>query len=61
MVRNAGKSLWISIEEGNFDDWIKKADKIVKRYGADGLYLLFPVTELEIAEELIRKAEMDWR
>ncbi|HRU32710.1 MAG TPA: trimethylamine corrinoid protein 2 [bacterium] len=61
MVRNAGKSLWISIEEGNFDDWIKKADKIVKRYGADGLYLLFPITELEVAEELIRKAEMDWR
>lgn len=61
MVKKAGKSLWISLEEGKFDDWVKKADKIVKNFGSDGLYLLFPVMELEEAKELIKKAEMDWR
>ena len=61
MVKKSGKSLWISIDEGDFGDWVRKADKIVKRYGADGLYLLFPVMDLEPARELIKKAEMDWR
>ena len=40
-VKAAGKSLWIMLEEGSTDELIDKADKLVKRYGRDGLYLLF--------------------
>lgn len=61
MVKKAGKSLWISINEGDFDEIVRKADRIVKRYGTDGLYLLFPAMDLEPAKELIKKAEMDWK
>lgn len=61
MVKRAGKSLWISITDGDYDDWIRKADRIVKRYGPDGLYILFPIMDLEPARELIKKAEMDWK
>lgn len=61
MVKKAGKSLWISINDGDFDEIVRKADRIVKRYGSDGLYLLFPTMDLEPAKELIRKAELDWK
>lgn len=60
MVKKAGKSLWISIDGGSFDEIVRKADRIVRRYGSDGLYLLFPEMDLEPAEELIKKAEKDW-
>jgi 5-methyltetrahydrofolate--homocysteine methyltransferase len=59
-AREAGKSLWIKIEDGNFDDWIKKAENLVKRYGASGLYLLFPEMEMEMARELLKRAEENW-
>lgn len=59
-VRESGKSLHISIYDGEFRDWVKKADKLVKRYGNDGLYLLFPVMTKEQAQELLEKAESDW-
>jgi hypothetical protein len=59
-VRNAGKSLWISICDGTVEDWIKGASKIVKAFGSQGLYLLFPVMEEEDAKRLIATAEDHW-
>jgi len=61
MVKKGDKSLWVSIEDGSFDDWVEKADKLVKRYGSDGLYILFPIMEIEMAQELLKKAEKDWK
>jgi 5-methyltetrahydrofolate--homocysteine methyltransferase len=60
-VKKANKSLWISLENGGLEDWIKKSDKLVRRYGSDGLYLLFPIMEEEEALRLIDKAERDWK
>jgi 5-methyltetrahydrofolate--homocysteine methyltransferase len=59
-VRQAGKSLWIRIYSGNFSDWIRGADRIVKKYGSRGLFLMFPGMSLEEAEKLLDHAEKKW-
>ncbi len=59
-VKKAGKSLWIDISDGEFDDWVAGADRLIKRYGPDGIYFLFPDMTLPQAEQLIEKAERDW-
>jgi 5-methyltetrahydrofolate--homocysteine methyltransferase len=59
-VRNAGKSLWISLSDGKLEDWIKGADKIVKAFGNQGLYFHFPIMEEEDAKRLIATAEDYW-
>ena len=42
-VRAAGKSLWISLEDGGPEDWALSAQRLVKRYGPAGLYFIFPI------------------
>ena len=58
----ANKSLWIifSAKNGRFEDWVDAADQIVKRYGPEKLYFLFPVMSEKEAETLMVKAERDW-
>ena len=41
-VHDAGKGLWIALQDGSPDDWARSAKRLVKRYGAAGLYILFP-------------------
>lgn len=57
----ANKSLWIMLSDGKLNDWIDSADKLVKRYGPEKLYLLFPVMEEEDATKLLEKANTDWK
>lgn len=59
-VRDAGKSLWVEIHDGGLEDWVQTADRLVKRYGAGGLYLLFPDMEAKEAEELMLVAQRQW-
>ena len=43
-----------------FNNWVENADKLVKRYGPDGLYFIFP--EMSEAQALQPgKAERDWK
>lgn len=56
----SGKSLWIMFSQGEFNDWITKADNIVKRYGPEKLYFLFPLMEEEDAFRLLEKADSEW-
>ena len=44
-VRAAGKSLWIAVSDGGPGDWVQSALRIVKRYGKDCLYFIFPTFE----------------
>lgn len=60
-VRAAGKSAWAWVEDGGFDDWLRTADRFVSRYGAAGVYLLFPEMTEAKAERLIAYAEAHWR
>lgn len=56
----ANKSLWIMFSDGGINEWINSADKLVKRYGPQRLYFLFPVLAEDDALRLMKKAEKDW-
>ncbi len=56
----AGKSLWIKVYTGTFDEWIERVDKLVKRYGSNAMFLFFPTMSKEEGEKLIRYAEEHW-
>lgn len=59
-VRKAGKSLWIKVYSGEFEDWIKNVDRIVQKYGSHSLFLLFPEMSMKQAEYLLDYAEKNW-
>ncbi|SCP99312.1 uroporphyrinogen decarboxylase/cobalamine-independent methonine synthase family protein [Anaerobium acetethylicum] len=56
----AGKSLWVKVYSGEFEDWIKNVDRIVERYGSHSLFLFFPEMSLEQADTLIAHADQYW-
>jgi len=60
-VRAANKSLQINLYDGDFNNWVENADKLVKRYGPDGLYFIFPEMSEAQALQLMEKAERDWK
>ena len=53
-VKEAGKALWIMLYDGSADDWLAGAEKLIKRYGTDGLYLNFPVMNQADANHILR-------
>jgi 5-methyltetrahydrofolate--homocysteine methyltransferase len=59
-VRKAGKSLWIRVYSGEYPDWIRGADRIVKKYGSRGLFLMFQHMSQAEAEHLIEYADKNW-
>jgi len=59
-ARRAGKSLWIKVYSGEFDDWIAGVDKLVRRYGSNALFLHFPEMPRSKAEELLAYASKNW-
>jgi 5-methyltetrahydrofolate--homocysteine methyltransferase len=59
-VRRAGKSLWIQVYSGEYDDWIRGTDRIVKKYGSRGLFLMFPHMSRPQAENLLDYAGKHW-
>lgn len=56
----AGKSIWVKVYSGEFEDWIKNVDRIVKKYGSHSLFLLFPEMSMEQAIYLLDYAEKNW-
>jgi 5-methyltetrahydrofolate--homocysteine methyltransferase len=60
IVRRARKSLWIRMHDGGFDQWLARSDRLVDRYGPDGLYLLYPAMTEDQAERLVTHAENHW-
>ena len=59
-ARAAGKQLWVKVYSGEFDDWIRNTERIVKKYGSKGLYLFFNDMPLKQAEELVAYGEKNW-
>lgn len=60
-VINAGKSLWCMLTEDNLLKNVEHADRIVKRYGCKGVYLLFPVMDEDDAYNLLSRADKEWK
>ena len=59
-ARAAGKSIWVKVYSGGFDDWIKNVDRLVKRYGSHSLFFHFPEMSLKQAEKLLSYADEHW-
>ncbi len=61
-IKNSGKALWINFEGiQDYHEMVAVADKIVKRYGIDGLYLPFPEMSKAEADSLMLHAEQQWK
>ena len=56
----SGKSIWVKVYSGEFEDWIRNVDRIVKKYGSHSLFLLFPEMSMEQAVYLLDYAEKNW-
>lgn len=57
----AGKSIWVKVYSGNFEDWIKNVDRLVQKYGSHSLFLLFPEMSRRQADTLLQYAEEHWK
>lgn len=60
-ARKAGKSIWIKLYTGGFEDWLQSAHRLVMRYGSHSLFLHFPEMSAAEADRLIAHAEKHWR
>lgn len=60
-ARRAGKSLWIKVYSGEVDDWIRNADRLVRRYGSHSILFYFNPMPLKDAEKLLAYAEEHWK
>ncbi|MDR3145280.1 MAG: hypothetical protein LBU21_03305 [Treponema sp.] len=60
-VRRAGKSLWVKVYSGGFDDWLRGAERIIRKYGSRGLFLMFPPMSLAEAERLLDYGGKHWK
>ncbi len=56
----AGKSIWVKVYSGEFEDWIAHVDRLVKKYGSHSLFLLFPEMSLQQAVYLLDYADKNW-
>ena len=56
----AGKSIWVKVYSGEFEDWIRNVDRLVKKYGSHSLFLLFPEMSMEQAAYLLDYADRNW-
>lgn len=56
----AGKSIWVKVYSGEFEDWIKNVDRLVQKYGSHSLFLLFPEMSHQQAEYLLDYADQHW-
>ena len=56
----AGKSIWVKVYSGGFEDWLRNVDRIVQKYGSHSLYLMFPEMSMEQAQALIQYADAHW-
>lgn len=60
-ARRAGKSLWLKFTDGNSAAWVERATRIVRNFGKDGMYFVFPtVCETDDARRILDAAERDW-
>ena len=59
-ARAAGKSLWIKVYSGEFEDWLRNVDRIVQKYGSHSLFLMFPEMSMEQAVSLLEYADKNW-
>lgn len=60
-VVGAGRGLWIALWEYGREEAVARADRLVKKFGSRGFYFLFGNMSDKEADELLIKAEHDWK
>ncbi|MBO7385066.1 MAG: hypothetical protein J6U63_01845 [Clostridia bacterium] len=60
-VKRAGKGLWVQVYNGGVDDWIRRIDTLVARYGSNALFFYFPPMNMADADKLMSHAEKNWK
>jgi len=60
-ARSADKGLCILLNEYSVEESIYRADALVKKFGANGLFFHFPVMSQKQAEALMIKADREWK
>ncbi len=60
-VRDAGKGMWISLEEYDPETAMAKADRLVRKFGANGFYFQMPPMEQHQADALLLLADRHWK
>ena len=56
----AGKSIWVKVYSGEFEDWIRNVDRRVNKNAPHSLFLLFPEMSMEQAAYLLDYADRNW-
>lgn len=56
----AGKGLWVKVYTGTVEEWIKRLDELVARYGSNALFLYFSPMSKADGERLLQYAEENW-
>ena len=60
-VRKAGKSISVFIYDGDLQDRIASADRLVDRYGTAGLCFVFYHMDIDSAQYLLEHAQKNWK
>ena len=60
-VKRAGKGFWVQVYNGDVEDWIRRIDVLVARYGSNALFLHFPPMSMDNAHRLMEHAEKHWK
>jgi len=60
-VKEAGKGVWVTLCEYTVEDAVQYADRLVKEHGGNGFYLHFPRMTNRQAQELLLKAQREWK
>lgn len=56
----SGKSLWIKVYSGEFNEWLERVTRLVKRYGSNAMFLYFPPMPKKQADQLLAYADEHW-
>ncbi len=56
-----GRGLWLALYDYKTDEAIARADRLVKKFGSKGFYFIFGSMSDREADELLIKAECDWK
>lgn len=60
-VRDAGRGLWVSLEGYDPETAVAKADRLVRKFGANGFYFQMPPMERAQADALLLLADRQWK
>ena len=58
---SAGKGIWVQIYNDGVDQWISRIDKLIRRYGSNCVYLIFPGVTMADADKILSHAEKCWK